>query len=202
MSTLVLSYDSDIGRAIVDVEKMYNRVLATSRNNVPGTTHFELTQKATWSIPEDVDRVYFAVAIGEGRHSKAEIMLVNSILPIEYLHWFASNAKQDVEFVVFSSQWGSISSTTNARALTYKQSKAALNMGVKGLSTLSFGERKHRWLLLHPGLVQTKMIRGSYPTTPMSPDESARQCAATVDNWSAAGGSTQFLDYRGAEISW
>lgn len=197
MKVKIISVDSDIGAAIRDIHVARgDDVIATSRNGKTNV-HFELTNPTSWTY-EPVDRVYFAIAHGEGRVSRDEVMKVNALLPIDYLNIYAKSVPNNVEFIVFTSRWGSISACDNARALYYRQSKAALNMGVKSLSAVW---PRHSWMLLHPGLVRTKMLRrqNSYNQVPIAPNESAGAFIAMLDKWDK---KLIFCDQHGQEIAW
>lgn len=194
----IVGIDSDIG---LQVYRQHiargDQAIATSRNLIADTRPMELVNPGTWWIPDHtVQRLYYNIAVGDGKLSRAEVMHVNAFLAIDYLNAVARAAIPGMQIVVYTSEWGSISSVRNARALHYRMSKAALNMGVAAL------QHRHphvRFLLLHPGLVRTKMLKGNFDVPVLTPVESAAQTLALLDGWD---GSFAFLAADGRKLTW
>lgn len=194
----IVGIDSDIG---LQVYRQHiargDQAIATSRNLIADTRPMELVNPGTWWIPDHtVQRLYYNIAVGDGKLSRAEVMHVNAFLAIDYLNAVARAAIPGMQIVVYTSEWGSINNVRNARALHYRMSKAALNMGVAAL------QHRHphvRFLLLHPGLVRTKMLKGNFDIPVSTPVESAAQTLALLDGWD---GSFAFLAADGRKLEW
>lgn len=194
----IVGIDSDIGLQVARLHRERGDVvIATSRNGLPDTRPMELVNPGSWWIPDHtVQRLYYNIAVGDGKLSRAEVMHVNAFLASDYLNAVARAAIPGMQIVVYTSEWGSISSVRNARALHYRMSKAALNMGVAAL------QHRHphvRFLLLHPGLVRTKMLKGNFDVPVLTPVESAAQTLALLDGWD---GSFAFLAADGRKLTW
>lgn len=193
MKVLVFSIDSDIGRGIV-VNHLAkgDEVVAFSRRQ-EGLA-FDLMVKSTWQHLE-CDRVYYAIT-GTNRNDEAGSMNVGSLATVRFLQWFGEKSVKPVEFVVLSSYLGSIRNVNKPTDVAYRMTKAALNMGIK---CLSMQQPKHKWLLVNPGLVYTKMTArsldaGAYPHigAALSVEVAATKLIASVDN--ATFGSGVFYD--------
>ncbi len=96
--------------------------------------------------------------------------------------------------VFISSLMGSITDNTSGGSHSYRASKAALNMIVKGLSE---EEKKIGFLLLHPGWVKTNM---GGDQAPVSPEDSARGLWKQIGDTKE--GALQYLDYQGKSLPW
>lgn len=195
MKIAVVSVDSQIGEQIAQVHEQRGDSVITSSRNGNGTRHMELTQSRTWFLPDDAERVYYTIGVGSERCSRSETIHINAVLAVDYLGVLASRLRPEAKIVVFSSEYGSISATRAQRAMTYRMSKAALNMGVK---CLSLEHARHTWLLLHPGAVQTKIASRTLVNA-ISERESALGTVATAD---AHAGPLRFLRYDGTELGW
>ena len=162
MKVLVFSIDSDIGRGIVvNHQTRGDDVTAFSRRQEG--LEFDVLVKSTWKHIE-CDRVYYTIT-GTNKNNEAESMNVGSLASMRFLQWFGEKSMMPTEFVVLSSYLGSIHNVNCPTDVVYRMTKSALNMGIK---CLSMQQTKHKWLLLNPGLVYTKMTAaiidsGSYP---------------------------------------
>ena len=129
------------------------------------------------------------------------VLLTNSVAPMlvvqAFLPWLEAN-NQSPKIVCITSSLGSITQTEGLTyGLSYGMSKAALNMGVKTLSS----ELKRRGiaiLTLHPGWVQTDM--GGANAT-LKPEQSIQGMLQVIDNLSVKN-SGRFVDYTGKELPW
>ncbi|MFK4380865.1 SDR family oxidoreductase [Bradyrhizobium sp. USDA 223] len=129
---------------------------------------------------------------------------VNALAPVLVALALADNLKRSREkkLVAISSDYGSISivwpSTTSARnRYAYRASKAALNSGMRALSS--------DWAadgvivgLFNPGWVQTDM---GGPTARITPEQSASGLIRRIAELTPAT-SGIFLDYDGKPIAW
>jgi NAD(P)-dependent dehydrogenase (short-subunit alcohol dehydrogenase family) len=95
-----------------------------------------------------------------------------------------------------SSRMGSIGARSDASGWLYRASKAAANSVLRDIATGLLG--KAICASLHPGWVRTE-IGG--PSAPITPEDSARQLAATIARLTPAqhGG---FFDLDGSPIPW
>jgi len=121
---------------------------------------------------------------------------VNAIAPLRLTQALRSNLRSGSKVVLITSRMGSIDDNDSGGMYGYRMSKAALNMAGKNLAHdlrpdgIAIG-------LFHPGLVATAMTdhRG------ISPDESAHNLLARIDELSMAG-SGQFLHADGTPLPW
>ncbi len=126
-------------------------------------------------------------------NSVAPMLMTQALTPLLEAE---KSAKPKV--VCISSVLGSISKADSLSfGLTYGMSKAALNMGVKKLST----EMKRRGIAMvtmHPGWVQTDM---GGKGADLKPQESIRGMLAVIDKLSVADNG-RYLTYAGEELPW
>jgi NAD(P)-dependent dehydrogenase (short-subunit alcohol dehydrogenase family) len=194
----IVGIDSDIG---LQVYKQHlargDQVVATSRNRIADTRPMELVNPGSWWMPDHtVQRIYYNIGVGDDRLSRQEVMNVNAFLTVDYLNAAARVAAPGTQIVVYTSEWGSIANVRNARALHYRMSKAALNMGVAAL------QRRYprvNFMLLHPGLVRTKMLKGEFDVPVLTPVESATQTLALLDAWDGVFG---YWAADGRKLEW
>lgn len=194
----IVGIDSDIG---MQVYKQHlargDKAVATSRNRIADCLPMELVNSGSWWIPDHtVQRLYYNIGVGDDRLSRQEVMNINAFITIDYLNAVARAAAPGMQIVVYTSEWGSISNVRSARALHYRMSKAALNMGVVVL------QQRHphvKFLLLHPGLVRTKMLKGTFEVPVLTPEVSASQTLALLDGWD---GRFAFLAADGRKLNW
>lgn len=106
-------------------------------------------------------------------------------------------AKAKGTFAFISSQMGSIGLQTSAARVTYRASKAALNVVVKTAS-LEWGPQGVNCVSLHPGWVKTDMGGSDADIEPAVSIAGMRKVIAGV-NGEANG---KFFDYTGKELAW
>ncbi len=132
----------------------------------------------------------------------SRILRVNSVAPMLVTQALtplleASGSKK-AKVICITSSLGSITQASDLSfGLSYGMSKAALNMGVKKLST----ELKRRGIAiiaLHPGWVQTDMGGAN---AHLKPEESIRGMLAVIDKISVVDNG-RYLDYEGKELPW
>lgn len=137
----------------------------------------------------------------------AQVFAINTIVPTmiakHMLPRLASDRKS--AFAALSARVGSISDNRLGGWLSYRASKAALNMSIKTLSIELARVNKNAIILgLHPGTVETGLsqpFRGNVPTKQLfAPDRSANLMLKTLDNATAESTGT-VLAYDGTPIS-
>lgn len=123
--------------------------------------------------------------------------LTNSIAPyfltLELFHLLKKSKAPKAAFI--TSQMGSIADNHSGGAVSYRASKAALNMMIKSLSI------DQKWLtslLFHPGWVRTRMGGDNAPT---EKDESAAALLDLIAK-SSEKDSGSFRSFRGETIDW
>jgi hypothetical protein len=80
----IVGIDSDIG---LQVYRQHiargDQAIATSRNLIADTRPMELVNPGTWWIPDHtVQRLYYNIAVGGGKLSRAEVMHVNAFIAL------------------------------------------------------------------------------------------------------------------------
>lgn len=200
MEVLVISQDSDIGNELAKLHLSLGDVVhTTSRKGLEGTIPLDINDRRTWTMPPQVDRIYFLIGMNDTGADKAEVFMTNAMMPVDYLGKYAPNMRPGTEVVVFSSQFGSISRAVNARAYTYRMSKAALNMGVR---CLSHAHKRIKWCVYHPGIVKTKMLGEAWRTfnfEVLEVDAAANHCLTNIAQWK---GEFAFISYDGTRLEW
>lgn len=124
------------------------------------------------------------------------------LLAIKHLHKLLPENEKAV-FATLSARVGSIEDNRLGGWISYRASKAALNMGVK-TAAIEIGRKwKYAALIaLHPGTVQTQLSNpyaGSRNT--FTPEEAAKKMLKTIDQIDHQSNGT-FLDYDGLTIPW
>jgi NAD(P)-dependent dehydrogenase (short-subunit alcohol dehydrogenase family) len=129
------------------------------------------------------------------------VLSINSVAPMlvsQAMVPLLEDKGKSPKIVCITSGLGSITQADGlAYGLSYGMSKAALNMGVKKLSS----ELKRRGIAivaLHPGWVQTDMGGAN---APLRPPESIRGMLAVIDGLDLEQ-SGRFLNYAGDELPW
>lgn len=132
----------------------------------------------------------------ETRDDFLNSFLVNTVVPFEIVQAIKNKLKEasHPKSVEITSQMGSISDSSGGY-LTYRSSKAALNMLIK---SLSFEQSWLNFILIHPGWVRTRMGGAS---APMTPEESAEKIWKVIDS-SKIEDSGKFRDYLGKFLNW
>ncbi len=129
------------------------------------------------------------------------VLRINSIAPMlvtQALVPMLEKSRNAPKIICITSGLGSITQATDlSYGLTYAMSKAALNMGVKKLTS----ELQQRGIIivpLHPGWVQTDM--GGKNAT-LQPPESIRGMLQVIDGLSMSD-TGRYLTYAGDELPW
>lgn len=132
----------------------------------------------------------------ETRENFLETFETNSVIPFFLTKSLVPKLKKSSapKAVFISSLMGSIQDNTSGGSHSYRASKSALNMIVKGLSV---EERKIGFLLLHPGWVKTNM---GGDNAPLSPVDSARGLWKQISDLKE--GALQYKDYQGNILPW
>lgn len=188
MNTLIVGVDSDIGNAIYN--NVPNAICTSRHENQHAFLDIEMPQ-ATWPTFTNIDSLYYCIGIaGRGRSSE-KVMNVNATRSIECLDKYANSMNNNGTVYVLSSIAGSLQFNIPGNVF-YKMSKCALNMGVKELADKY---PSIKWVLIHPGFVDTKMTRGLALKNAISPDQSAKGILALK-----AQNNFQFLNVDGSVI--
>ena len=129
----------------------------------------------------------------------AHVMNVNTLGPLRVIQALQGNVAVGAgkKIANISSQLGSIENTTGDMGLTYRTSKAGLNMALKAAAA-KLAEQGISMLTLHPGWVATDMGGEQAPVRP------AESAAGLVKVIAANGqpGELPFLDWRGERLPW
>jgi NAD(P)-dependent dehydrogenase (short-subunit alcohol dehydrogenase family) len=125
----------------------------------------------------------------------------NAIAPMLTIQALSNSFKTQnryAKIICISSDLGSITYASDLTyGLSYGMSKAALNMGVKKIST-ALSQKKIAIIALHPGWVLTD-LGGANAT--FSPIQSVEFMLTVIDNLTIAQ-TGSFLDFRGQKIPW
>jgi NAD(P)-dependent dehydrogenase (short-subunit alcohol dehydrogenase family) len=136
----------------------------------------------------------------------AQVFAINTIVPTMIAKHMLPRLATDRKsaFAALSARVGSISDNRLGGWLSYRASKAALNMSIKTLSIELARVNKHAIIFgLHPGTVETGLsqpFRGNVPTKQLfTPEHSANLLLETLDNAPAESTGT-VLAYDGTRI--
>jgi NAD(P)-dependent dehydrogenase (short-subunit alcohol dehydrogenase family) len=99
-------------------------------------------------------------------------------------------------FAYVSSIMGSIGSTTSVGGLTYRVSKAGVNMVVKAAS-IEWGSKGVTCFAFHPGWVKTDM---GGPNAHIDPSVSIKGMRKVIESSKSLNG--KYVDYTGKELPW
>lgn len=201
MKIMVIGVDSDIGAAIAARHvAMGDEVHTTSRRG-KGTHKLELVHPLQWPKLEQkvYDRLYYCIGVGDGRISRAEVIHINAFLTCDCLFKMRESVKDGGKIVVLSSGWSSISQLRSSKALVYRMSKAALNMGVAGMANR---DRTVNWILMNPGMVDTKMTENLMMSQTLASEfiSTAESAEGVVKSADAVTKQFAFVDYQGQEV--
>ncbi len=108
-----------------------------------------------------------------------------------------SLVKSSGTFVFISSLMGSIGSQASTSRVTYRASKAALNM-VMHTAAIEWGPKGVKCISMHPGWVKTDMGGSDADIEPALSIAGMRKVIAGVN----ADANGKFFDYTGKELSW
>ncbi|MEM1036932.1 MAG: SDR family oxidoreductase [Pseudomonadota bacterium] len=129
----------------------------------------------------------------------AQVMNVNTLGPLRVIQALQANvaAGAGKKIANISSQLGSIENTTGDIGLTYRTSKAGLNMALKAAAA-KLAEQGISVLTLHPGWVATDMGGDQAPVQPVD------SAVGLVEVIAANGtpGELPFLDWQGERLPW
>ena len=129
------------------------------------------------------------------------VLRINSVAPMLVAQAVApllEKGGKNPKIVCITSQLGSITNADDLSfGLSYGMSKAALNMGVKKLSS-EMTRRGISMIALHPGWVQTDM--GGKNAT-LRPEQSINGMLKVIDGLTTDDNG-RFLTYSGAELPW
>ena len=129
------------------------------------------------------------------------VLRINAVAPMVVAQAVApllEKSGTDPKIVCITSQLGSITNANDLSfGLSYGMSKAALNMGVKKLSS-EMTRRGISLIALHPGWVQTDM--GGKNAT-LKPEQSISGMLQVIDGLTPDDNG-RFLTYAGAELPW
>jgi hypothetical protein len=161
----VFSVDSDLGKGIADLHQSTGAQVQTYSRRKPEHRYFDVLHKSRWPVPERCNRVYYTVAGTATSQSELEAFNITALASVRFLQYIGQRMTSPTEFVVLSSYLGSIACIDQPVDIVYRMGKAALNMGVRCLSKQL---PQHKWVLVNPGLVATKMTAlalasGTYP---------------------------------------
>jgi NAD(P)-dependent dehydrogenase (short-subunit alcohol dehydrogenase family) len=124
-----------------------------------------------------------------------ETFNINAIGPVMLIKYLADSL-HGTKIVNITSGMGSISRTTSGD-LSYRMSKAALNMAGRNLH-IEMKEHNTIIVQIHPGWVRTDM--GGMNAT-ISTEESAKGIINSIENLTPNQSGT-FFDYKGDQIPW
>lgn len=202
MDILVVGVDSDIGAAIAARHRaLGDRVETTSRNG-RGTYHLELAHPRMWpALTTDAyDIMYYCIGIGDGRASRMEVVQINAFGAWDYVSNTAPRVvREGGSIVVLSSGWASITAIKSAKSPVYRMSKAALNMGI---ACLAQHFPTYNWLLVNPGMVNTKMTQNLRISATHERDfiEADVSAAGVVEQSTKNKRQFAFVDYLGNTV--
>ncbi len=128
----------------------------------------------------------------------SHVITTNSVSPVMVTQAFADLLKNgdNARVVMISSQMGSIT-RAGSGGMSYRMSKASLNMAAKVLSSMLHHDDV-TVITTHPGHVSTDMGGAS---APVSPAQSALGLADVIDSLTLSQ-SGKFFNYTGEEMPW
>jgi NAD(P)-dependent dehydrogenase (short-subunit alcohol dehydrogenase family) len=126
-------------------------------------------------------------------------MHINAFLTCDCLFKMRESVKDGGKIVVLSSGWSSISQLRSSKALVYRMSKAALNMGVAGMANR---DRTVNWILMNPGMVDTKMTENLMMSQTLASEfiSTTESAEGVVKSADAVTKQFAFVDYQGQEV--
>lgn len=128
-----------------------------------------------------------------------ETFKVNVLGPMRVAEAFVDHVARSERKVIanVTSKMGSIADNTSGGCVSYRSTKAALNMATKSMS-LDLAGRGICAVVLHPGWVQTDMGGMSAPLETQPSIAGMRKVIGGL----GPGDSGRFFNYDGAEIPW
>ena len=100
-----------------------------------------------------------------------------------------------------SSFLGSIANNSSGDNISYRVSKAAVNMAMVTLAR-EHASQGFTFLILHPGWVATDMGNSGGRTAPLSVQDSAAGLIKVLDAAKQSSHNGHFIDYTGKELPW
>ncbi len=167
--------------------------------------------EAIAALPGELDGANFDVLINNAGVAAAEenfggfeaakmesVLRINSVAPMLVTQAVAPKLAKDSKVVCITSGLGSIAQAQDLTfGLSYGMSKAALNMGVKKLSS-EMKKRGVTIIAMHPGWVQTDM---GGKAAPLKPERSIAGMLKVIDGLTEAD-NAKFLTYSGGTLPW
>jgi len=129
----------------------------------------------------------------------AKVLDVNTMGPLRVSEAFVDHlARSECKLIVtLTSGMGSIADNTSGGAMSYRSSKAAVNMVMRSLA-IDLAPRGISCVVVNPGWVQTAM-GGPHATT--TPAESVARLRRLIDNLGPTD-SGKFFNHDGREYAW
>jgi len=142
------------------------------------------------------------------RQSMAHVLEINTVLPLLWLAAFSDAIKYGdaPRIAVFSARVGSIGDNALGGWVSYRASKAALNMALK-CAAIEFSRlnKSAKLLAFHPGTVDTAMSEPFQKGVPagklFSPAYVAQQLLGILDSLEPDG-ELSYLDWAGKTVPW
>jgi len=142
------------------------------------------------------------------RQSMAHVLEINTVLPLLWLAAFSDAIKYGdaPRIAVFSARVGSIGDNALGGWVSYRASKAALNMALK-CAAIEFSRLNEsaKLLAFHPGTVDTAMSEPFQKGVPagklFSPAYVAQQLLGILDSLEPDG-ELSYLDWAGKTVPW
>jgi NAD(P)-dependent dehydrogenase (short-subunit alcohol dehydrogenase family) len=131
--------------------------------------------------------------------SWSQVLNVNTMGPLRVLESFSDHiaASERRLVVTITSGMGSLADNTSGGSITYRSSKAAVNMVMRS-AAIDLAPRGITCVLLNPGWVRTDM---GGPKAPLSPQESVTAMRHLIETL-GPDKSGKFYNYDGREYPW
>ncbi len=182
--------------SIVKLDVNNNLSIETAQSTVASQTdHLDLLINNAGIFPRDAENT----VLGQlERDEISHVVTTNSVSPVMVTQAFAGLLKQgnNPRVVMVSSQMGSIE-RAGSSGLSYRMSKAAMNMASKVLSQMLASDGI-TVITTHPGHVATDMGGASAPVTPEQSAAGLAKVAAKLTPQQTG----KFYGYDGSELPW
>ncbi|MGB7342029.1 MAG: SDR family oxidoreductase [Phototrophicaceae bacterium] len=182
--------------SIVKLDVNNNLSIETAQATVASQTdHLDLLINNAGIFPRDAENT----VLGQlERDEISHVVTTNSVSPVMVTQAFAGLLKQgnNPRVVMVSSQMGSIE-RAGSSGLSYRMSKAAMNMASKVLSQMLASDGI-TVITTHPGHVATDMGGASAPVTPEQSAAGLAKVAAKLTPQQTG----KFYGYDGSELPW
>ena len=123
---------------------------------------------------------------------------VNALAPLLLARALVDQMPRGAKLVLMTSRMGSIDDNTSGGSYGYRMSKVALNMAGKSLA-IDLEPRGIPVVILHPGLVRTRMIQ--FNPSGIPPEQSVKDLLARIDGLTMAN-SGSFWHANGELLPW